>query len=48
MEFVISPLGDLAVVISFGNKINEKTNRQIQLFVGKLEKATIKGIVESL
>lgn len=46
MEFAISPLGDLAVVISFGNEINEKTNRQIQLFVGKLEKEKIRGLVE--
>ncbi|WNF23781.1 5-oxoprolinase subunit PxpB [Mesobacillus jeotgali] len=46
MEFVISPLGDLAVVLSFGNEINEKTNRQIQLFVNKLENEKVRGIVE--
>jgi inhibitor of KinA len=46
MEFVISPLGDLAVVLSFGKEINEKTNRQIQLFVSKLEKEKIIGIIE--
>lgn len=46
MEFVISPLGDLAAVLSFGKEINEKTNRQIQLFVSKLEKEKIIGIIE--
>jgi len=46
MEFVISPLGDLAVVLSFGTEINEKTNRQIQSFVSKLEKENIRGIAE--
>ncbi|WLR54188.1 5-oxoprolinase subunit PxpB [Mesobacillus subterraneus] len=46
MEYAISPLGDLAVVLSFGNEINEKTNGRIQLFVSKLEKEKIKGIVE--
>lgn len=46
MEYEISPLGDLAVLLSFGNEINEKTNRQIQLFISKLEREKIKGIVE--
>lgn len=46
MEYKILPLGDLAVVLSFGNEINEKTNRQIQLFISKLEREKIKGIVE--
>lgn len=46
MEYVISPLGDLAAVMSFGNEINERTNKQIQLFVSKLEKEKIRGIIE--
>ena len=46
MEFEISPLGDLALVLSFGDEINEKTNRQIQHFVSKLEKEKVTGIVE--
>ena len=46
MEFQISPLGDLAVVLAFGNEIKEKTNRQIQIFTNKLEKEKIRGIVE--
>jgi inhibitor of KinA len=46
MEYVISPLGDLAVVLTFGHEINERTNRQIQLFVSKLEKERIRGIIE--
>ncbi|MFT9596764.1 5-oxoprolinase subunit PxpB [Mesobacillus sp.] len=46
MDFVISPLGDVAVVLSFGNEIDERTNRQIQLFVSKLEKEKIRGILE--
>ncbi|MBS8266740.1 allophanate hydrolase subunit 1 [Mesobacillus boroniphilus] len=46
MEYVISPLGDLAVVLSFGNEINEETNWRIQRFVSKLEKEKVRGIVE--
>lgn len=46
MEYKIWPLGDVAVLLSFGNEINEKTNRQIQLFIHKLEKEKVRGIVE--
>lgn len=46
MEYIISTLGDMAVVLSFGNEIDERTNRQIQLFVSKLEKEKISGIIE--
>ena len=46
MEYVISPLGDLAVVLSFGHEINEKTNRKIRHFINKLEREKVRGIVE--
>lgn len=46
MEYVISPLGDLAAVLSFGNEINEQTNRKIRHFIYKLEKEKVRGIVE--
>jgi inhibitor of KinA len=46
MEYKISPLGDLAILLTFGNEINEKTNRQIQLFISKLEQEKIRGIIE--
>lgn len=46
MNFVIMPLGDLAVRISFGDKINEGTNGRIRQFINKLEKAKVSGVVE--
>ncbi|CAM4120449.1 5-oxoprolinase subunit PxpB [Mesobacillus thioparans] len=46
MRFEISPLGDSAVRISFGNTINEKVNRQITYFLNKLEQGRVKGIIE--
>jgi inhibitor of KinA len=46
MDYQISPLGDLAAVLYFGHEINEVTNKKIQLFMNKLKKERIKGIVE--
>jgi inhibitor of KinA len=46
MNFVIVPLGDSAVRISFGDKINEGTNGRIREFINKLEKAKVSGVIE--
>jgi inhibitor of KinA len=46
MRFEISPLGDSAVRISFGDTIDEKINNEITVFFNKLEQARVKGIIE--
>ncbi|RSD26643.1 5-oxoprolinase subunit PxpB [Mesobacillus subterraneus] len=46
MKLDILPLGDLAIVISFGDVIADRTNVQIRQFMKKLDYANIKGIVE--
>lgn len=46
MRFEISPLGDSAVRISFGDTIDEKINKEITVFFNKLEQARVKGIIE--
>jgi inhibitor of KinA len=46
MTFEIIPLGDLAVRISFGDSINEETNGRIRMYILKLEKEKVPGIIE--
>jgi inhibitor of KinA len=46
MNLDIVPLGDSAVRISFGDKINEGTNGCIRQFLNKLEKVKVNGVIE--
>jgi inhibitor of KinA len=46
MNFVVVPLGDMAVRIPFGDKIDEGTNGRIRQFINKLEKAKVCGVIE--
>ncbi|MCM3666740.1 5-oxoprolinase subunit PxpB [Mesobacillus subterraneus] len=46
MNLVIVPLGDSAVRISLGDKIDEGTNGCIRKLINKLEKAKISGVIE--
>lgn len=46
MNFVVVPLGDTAVRIPFGDKIDEGTNGRIRQFINKLEKAKVGGVIE--
>lgn len=42
----IKPLGDSAVLISFGEKISERIHKEIQLFIMGLNHKRVKGIIE--
>lgn len=46
MNFEISPLGDMAIQISFGMTIDEATNGRIRRFINKLENTKIEGLIE--
>jgi inhibitor of KinA len=46
MRLEIVPMGDVAIRISFGKTINEKTNHLIRQYCLKLEKAKINGVTE--
>ncbi|MBT2637647.1 5-oxoprolinase subunit PxpB [Bacillus sp. ISL-39] len=46
MSFEISPLGDMAVQISFGVTIDEATNSRIRRFTKNLENEKIEGLIE--
>jgi TIGR00370 family protein len=43
-EFTISPLGDSAVIINFGNVINETINRKVLTLFYKIKELSIPGI----
>ena len=45
-KIVFAPRGDNAVLITFGNEINENINQEIRKYLYALEKAQINGIVE--
>ncbi|MEH7331244.1 5-oxoprolinase subunit PxpB [Neobacillus drentensis] len=42
----VVPLGDLAIRVSFGDKISEEIHKEIQVFTSKLAAAKLKGIIE--
>jgi inhibitor of KinA len=44
--FTISPLGDAALIISFGNKIDENINRKVYTFSRLIKEARINGIYD--
>ena len=44
----ILPAGDCALVVEFGNEINEALNRKVQCLNEKVAAAHVKGIEESV
>ena len=44
----ILPAGDCALVVEFGNEINEALNRKVQCLNEKVAAAHVKGIVETV
>nr|WP_263324713.1 5-oxoprolinase subunit PxpB [Neobacillus sp. Marseille-Q6967] len=46
IEIEIVPLGDRAILVSFGDEISERIHRKIQQFVGSFENQRVYGVVE--